>query len=116
MITAISASYQTQQNELHDLLRESLLSGKERNEVLWSLDAIQIWRKFFEDLYGKLLSLRHRSNPDDPPDLELIFEDAAVGLEHTSLMPYPLGHAEAVAREVNPRGGRSLPSLSTPAS
>ena len=88
------------------------LDGKGWNEVIRALDAIQVWRDWFEMRYGELKELRHRSNPDDPPDLDVVFENGQIGLEHTALMPHPLGHAEAIAKKVNPRGGRSLPALS----
>ena len=53
-----------------------------------------------------------RSNPDDPPDLELIFASRTVGLEHTSLKLHPLGHSEAIAATIKPGGGRTIPSIS----
>lgn len=94
------------------LFVQSPLDGKGKNEVIRSLDAIQVWQEWFAPRYGELKELRHRSNPDDPPDLDLVFERGEVGLEHTALKPCPLGHAEAIAAEVNPHGGRFLPSLS----
>jgi len=88
------------------------LDGKEQNEVLWSFDAIQLWREWFAPRYGELKELRHRSNPDDPPDLDVVFEIGEVGFEHTALKPYPLAYAEAIASEINPRGSRILPGIS----
>ena len=111
-ITAFPLSYRTPLREVAKLLRQSSLDGKGRNEVVRSLDAIQVWQEWFADRYGVLKELRHRSNPDDPPDLDLVFEREEIGLEHTALKPYPLGHAQAIAAEVNPGGGRFLPSLS----
>jgi hypothetical protein len=109
-VLSFAASYQTPLPEMAKLLTG--LDDKGWNEVIRTLDAIQVWREWFAARYGELKVLRHRSNPDDPPDLDLIFENGQIGLEHTALMPYPLGHAKAIAKEVNPAGGRSLPSLS----
>src|SRR5437762_278180 len=103
-IASFPASYRTTDDEINACVLQSRLDGNERNEVIWSFDAITIWRDWFATRYGELKELRHRSNPDDPPDLELVFERRLVGFEHTSLKPRPLGHAEAVAHEVNPGG------------
>ncbi len=111
-IVSFPASYHTSPEVLVKLLDKSSLDGKGKNEVDWSFDAIQIWQEWFAARYGELKELRHRSNPDDPPDLDLVFERGQVGLEHTALKPDPLGYAEAIAGKVNPMGGRFIPSLS----
>lgn len=110
-ITPIPASYQTPISTVVGRAIECGLKGKCGNEVIRGLDAIQVWRDWFEERYGELSEIRHRSNPDDPPDLDLVFESGQIGAEVTSLKPFPLGYAEAVAEEINPNGGRLLPSI-----
>jgi hypothetical protein len=111
-ITPFPATYQTSSLEIAQLLLKSPLDGGESNEVLRALDAVQVWREWFCERYGELVEIWHHSNPDDPPDLDLLFEKGQIGLEQTSLMPHPLGYAKAIAKEVNPGGGRLLPGVS----
>ena len=70
-ITSLPVSYRTTDDEINACVMQSSLDGKERNEVIWSFDAITIWQDWFATRYGEFKELRHRSNPDDPPDLEL---------------------------------------------
>lgn len=111
-VLAFPASYRTPLEEMARLLRLTRLNKKGRLEVLSALDAVSVWQDWFSSRYGPLTEIRHRSNPDDPPDIDLVFERESVGLEHTLLMPPPLGHAEAIADEINPGGGRILPGIS----
>ena len=111
-VLSFPASYKTSSAEMASLLTKAKIDKKGWNEVIRSFDAVHVWQEWFAARYGDLIELRHRSNPDDPPDIELIFARGRMGLEHTALQPYPLGYAEAIASEVNPRRGRSLPSLS----
>jgi hypothetical protein len=88
------------------------LSGQARNEVYHCLDMLQIWHHFLKEKFGELTRINHRSQPDDPPDLELIFGSRIVGMEHTKLLPSHVGEAEAWLRESGQGGG--LPSISSP--
>ena len=90
----------------------SQLNDKGWKEVVESFHVVHVWRAWFAERYGELKELRHRSNPHDPPDLDLVFENGQIGLEHTALKPYPLGHAGAIAKEVNPTDCRGIPSIS----
>jgi hypothetical protein len=77
------------------------------------LDMVQIWQDWIKDTFGKIARINHRSRPDDPPDLELVFENGqAVGMEHTQLLPKHVGEAEAWLRTSQHGGG--LPSISSP--
>lgn len=60
---------------------------KDRNEICCCYDVLTIWADKCERL-GKLVSLDHHSNPDDPPDVRAIFDSGAVlDMEHTSTEP-----------------------------
>ena len=89
------------------------LTGQSRTEVFQCLDMIQIWQSWFTETFGQIVEIRHRSGPDDPPDLELIFADGRiVGMEHTRLQPPHLGQADALMRKS--RKGGFIPSISSP--
>jgi len=88
------------------------LSGQARNEVYHCLDMLQIWQQFLKETFGELTRINHKSQPDDPPDLELIFGGRIVGMEHTKLLPTHVGEAEAWLRNSGQGGG--LPSISSP--
>ncbi len=89
------------------------LSGQSRNEVYECLDIMQIWQDWIKDTFGVIAQVNHRSQGDDPPDLELIFDGGqVVGMEHTKLLPKHIGEAEAWLRKSGQGGG--LPSISSP--
>jgi len=59
---------------------------KARTEILACYDVLTIWPDKFSHL-GKLISLDHLSNPDDPPDVRANFDSGAVmDMEHTSIL------------------------------
>jgi hypothetical protein len=86
-ISSFPVTYDTPLRELSQRLAASGLKEKERKEVLWSVDAVQIWEDWFSQRHGQLSEVRHRSNPDDPPDIDLVFDRADLGCEHTALLP-----------------------------
>ena len=89
------------------------LSGQSGNEVFQCLDMLQIWQDWIKNTFGNISQIRHKSQGDDPPDLELVFEDERiVGMEHTKLLPQHVGEAEAWLRKSGQGGG--LPSISSP--
>jgi hypothetical protein len=89
------------------------LSGQSGNEVFQCLDMLQIWQDWIKNTFGIISKISHRSQGDDPPDLELVFEDGrVVGMEHTKLLPQQVGEAEAWLRKSGQGGG--LPSISSP--
>jgi hypothetical protein len=89
------------------------LTGQSRTEVLQCLDMIQTWQPWLTKTFGQIVEIPHRSAPDEPPDLELIFTDGRiVGMEHTRLQPSHLGQADALMRKSGEGG--FIPSISSP--
>jgi len=69
------------------LHRLGLTAFKDCHEICCCYDALTIWADKFEH-FGKLISLDHHSNPDDPPDVRAIFDGGLVlDMEHTSTEP-----------------------------
>jgi hypothetical protein len=111
-VTELAITFETSAVDVGKLATSAGLKRKEWNELVWSFQALAVWCTWLVDRHGPLQKVRHRSNPDDPPDLDLVFEKETVGVEHTALQPYPLGYAQAIAEEANPKGGRIIPSIS----
>jgi hypothetical protein len=88
------------------------LSNQSWQEVYECLDMFQIWRDLLQDDFGTVTAINHRSAPNDPPDLEFIFDNRVVGMEHTKLLPSHVGEADAWLRKSGKGGG--LPSISSP--
>lgn len=60
---------------------------KDRHEIICCYDILTIWADHFA-CFGKLISLKHHSNPDDPPDVRAIFDSGYIlDIEHTSTDP-----------------------------
>src|SRR5437868_3372446 len=96
--------------------RDAGLDKKSSREVCRCWDVLQIWRDWFHKKFGELRLIRHRSPPDDPPDLELVFERKIVAFEHTRLQPEHIGRADAVRkREIAPDVCTVVPAISKPA-
>lgn len=83
-------------------------------EVVECWDMLTIWRDVIEERFGQIQSLRHRSPPDDPPDLEIVFADRTIPFEHSHLQPEHLGHFESLKHEVVPDQCVAVPSISNP--
>jgi hypothetical protein len=111
-ITPLAIPCHTFEDAVRIAKTSSELSGQSRNEVFQSLDMLQIWKDSLKATFGELTGINHRSQPDDPPDLELIFGSRIVGMEHTKLLPSHVGEAEAWLRKSGQGGG--LPSISSP--
>jgi hypothetical protein len=63
------------------------LASKSVHEICCCYDVLTIWFDKFEHL-GKLVSLNHHSNPDDPPDVKAMFDSERwLDMEHTSTEP-----------------------------
>jgi hypothetical protein len=56
-------------------------------EVVECWDMLAIWWDLIEERFGQVRSIRHRSPPDDPPDLEIVFADRTIPFEHSHLQP-----------------------------
>jgi len=111
-ITPLSLSHGLSREEALPIIKAATLDGEYRQEVLECWDMVQIWRDWIREKFGEVTSIRHRSPPDDPPDVELLFEGRAVSMEHTRLQPQHLGQAQAVMRKSG-KGG-FIPSISSP--
>jgi hypothetical protein len=111
-ITPLSLNHDLSRDEALLIIKAAPLDGAYRQEVLECWDMVQIWRDWISEKFGKVTSIRHRSPPDDPPDLELLFEGRVIGMEHTRLQPQHLGQAQAVMGKSG-QGG-FIPSISTP--
>ena len=86
--------------------------GLEEIRDCW--DCALIWEDWLEQHFGIISAVRHRSPPDDPPDIELIFGETVVGVEHTRLQPPPLGWSNGLRTVIDPRATTVVPSLSNP--
>ena len=111
-INKLSITFETSLQEALATARTAGIDKKGRTEVVECLDMAQVWREWFSARFGELLSVRHRSNPDDPPDIELIFHEKCMAVEHTRLQPYPLGWAEDIATEIDPSRCILIPPMS----
>ena len=109
--TPLNISLDTPEDSIFPICDTVGLGGKEANEVYHSLDAVRVWRDRFEHLHGELLHCVHHSNPDDPPDLTLMFRDGSVEVEHTRLEPFPYGWMKALHREECPDECVTEPSI-----
>jgi len=111
-ITPLALNYGLSGKEISQIARAAGLDGQARLEAWQCWDMIQIWQAWVTDRFGSLTSVRHRSPPDDPPDLELIFEKQTVGMEHSRLQPKHLGQARALMEKSG--AGGFIPSISSP--
>jgi hypothetical protein len=101
-------------NAVFHRARSAKLSVKSSREVCRSWDVFQIWRDWFGK-FGEFKLLRHRSPPDDPPDVELVFAARIVAFEDTRLQPEHLGRAEALRdRKIAPDVCTTVPAISKP--
>ena len=95
--------------------RDAGLDKKSSREVCRCWDVLQIWRDWFHEKFGELRLIRHRSPPDDPPDLELVFAGEIVAFEDTRLQPEHIGRADALRnREIAPDVCTAVPAISKP--
>jgi hypothetical protein len=99
-----------------DQLKERISSGnltyKEGLEVYFGFHALKAWRSEFEETNGRLESIVHHSNPDDPPDLVFQFANRDLSAELTAIEPHPYGQARALRREKFPNQLTTIPPLS----
>jgi hypothetical protein len=92
----------------------SKLDGQACEELRDCWDISLTWMEWLTGEFGEVQCVRHRSPPDDPPDVELVFADRAVPFEHTRLQPRPLGWAEGLRREIDSGACTTVPSISNP--
>jgi hypothetical protein len=83
-------------------------------EVCRCWDVLQIWSDWFHR-FGEFKFLRHRSPPNDPPDLELVFAERTVAFEDTRLQPEHIGRADALRDgKIAPEICTAVPAISKP--
>ena len=111
-ITPLAVTLSQEESAVIALLRSSEIDGKGCNEVFHALDALRVWKDWFEDKYGQLTRIDQRSNPDDPPDMDLVLEKTIVPLEHTELKPHPFGMVDDIHHKEYPDQCITLPALS----
>ena len=111
-VTEINLDLDSSEEAIIEYLRSSPLAGKCQNEVYHTLDALKVWKDWFQARYGRLIQIKHHSNPDDPPDLEIVFEMAILGWEHTQLKPHPYGMVDDIKNKYFQDQCITIPSLS----
>jgi hypothetical protein len=95
--------------------REAALNIKSAREVCRCWDILQIWSDWFHERFGELQLIRHRSPPDDPPDIDLIFSARSIACEETRLLPEHIGRADALRdSEIAPDVCTTVPAISKP--
>jgi hypothetical protein len=100
-------------DEVKAIALRTKVNGQGRNEIYQCWDILLIWRDWIEHTFGHLSEVRHLSQNDDPPDLELEFADGRViQMEHTRLQPPHLGQAAALLNQ-SPEGGL-IPPIAPP--
>jgi len=105
----------TDLNKVFHCARSAGLNRKSSREVCHCWDVLQIWRDWFDEKFGELRVIRHRSPPYDPPDLELVFAGETVAFEDTRLQPEHIGRADALRnREIAPDVCTAVPAISKP--
>lgn len=110
-IVSFKCDLKTSIDETCNKLRAFMPDGKPSNEIYQALDALKVWQDYFEVQHGALLEVRHHSNPDDPPDMEIVFERTVLTLEHTQLKPHPFGMVDAIHLKECPDQCITLPAL-----
>ena len=83
-------SYSIAPSDTAEVFSRKLSANDMKNgalEVYHCLDALRIWDDVFRPMYGELLSLMHRFDGDDPPDVDAVFEHGIVSMEHTCIEP-----------------------------
>jgi hypothetical protein len=113
-ITELPLNRAVDQAAAWDILMASNLNAQACEEVRDCWDIVQVWGDWFAERFGEIRCVKHRSNPDDPPDLELVFANTVVACEHTRLQPEPLGWADGLAKEIDPHSCITMPSISNP--
>jgi hypothetical protein len=111
-ITRITISLGTEFDEICAIGKRHKLDNKSRFEFSSTLQATRIWKDWFSQCYGALDYVNVRTNPDDPPDLELSFQKKLLSVEHTSLLTKEYGQLNHLHLTKFQGKGVFLPSLS----
>lgn len=111
-ITLLPLTCNLSEEEVFSIVKAAHIESQGRLEVTQCFDIARIWSDWITENFGAITGLRHRSPPDDPPDVELVCEKRVVRMEHTQLQPPHLGQAQALLRKSS-QGG-FIPSISSP--
>lgn len=111
-IVQLDLNYGLDLEQVFQIAKAADLDKQSRSEVVDCWDMVQIWEDWFTENFGTISAVHHRSQPDDPPDLELVFEGRTLGMEHTRLQTKHLGQAAALARKYH--AGGFIPPISSP--
>lgn len=114
-ITPLNLEFGLTVDEVAQAIAAAGLNDQGWSEAFECWDMLQVWQDWVSETFGRITEVRHRSPPDDPPDIELVFEDGrSVGMEHTRLQPQHLGQANAYMRKSG-KGGFVPPIWPPPA-
>ena len=111
-IVQLPLRYDQSLEEVFQVAKAAGFDKQSREEVVNCWHIVQIWQDWITENFGIITAVQHRSQPHDPPDLGLIFENRLVGFEHTRLQPKHLGQTQALMEKA--AEGGSIPSISTP--
>ncbi len=101
--------------DIYQIVAAAGLNDQACNEAAECWDMLQVWRDWVSKTFGNIVEVRHRSGTDDPPDLELVFQDdRVIAMEHTHLQSQHLGQASAFMR-ASGKGGFVPPIWPPPA-
>jgi hypothetical protein len=116
MKSPILASFDTTRESFWDKVLTCVPGKKEIEEFRDAFDFLKIWRESLQSEFGKLHSVTHLSNPDDPPDVIAHFEKGDLNIEITSLEPFHIHQCEPLKGQFAQRGLTLLPISSPPRS
>jgi hypothetical protein len=111
-ITRITISLGPEFDEICAIGKRHKLDKKSFFEFSCTLQAARIWKDWFSQYYGALDYVCIRTNPDDPPDLELSFQKKLLSVEHTSLLTKEYGQLNHLHLTKFQGQGVFLPPLS----
>ena len=111
-VVNLALTWDLADEQVFDIAKAAGLKKQSRLELLQCWDITRTWSDWIISNFGAVTAVRHRTPPDDPPDVELICEKQTVGMEHTRLKPPHLGQADALMRKSG-QGG-FIPSISSP--
>jgi hypothetical protein len=111
-ITRITISLGTEFDQICAIGKRHKLDKKSFFEFSSTLQATRIWEDWFSQYYGALDYVHVRTNPDDPPDLELSFQKKLLSVEHTSLLTKEYGQLNHLHLTKFQGQGVFLPPLS----
>jgi hypothetical protein len=74
--------------------------------------SVKPWLDHLISKHGRITEILHLDNPDDPPDVCVIFEDGAIGFEVTQLVPQEFAYFDHVVSDLRNDHCTVSPTLS----